>query len=160
MVGALDSQRGGRRQGGLIDEVRDHDEKPINEIVLPLLNVSRRLPDGTVNPKEPNQQRIFMTSSSSKTCFAYDIMLDIFEDAIIHPNDSFCLGCDYRVPMLHGLIDRTYINKLRASPSYNERSFAQEYCSIWEGASDDAWFNIDKAEKCRKLKNPELYAKY
>lgn len=160
VVGALDSQRGGRRQGGLIDEVRDHDEKPINEIVLPLLNVSRRLPDGTVNPKEPNQQRIFMTSSSSKTCFAYDIMLDIFEDAIIHPNDSFCLGCDYRVPMLHGLIDRTYINKLRASPSYNERSFAQEYCSIWEGASDDAWFNIDKAEKCRKLKNPELYAKY
>lgn len=138
----------------------DHDEKPINEIVLPLLNVSRRLPDGTVNPKEPNQQRIFMTSSSSKTCFAYDIMLDIFEDAIIHPNDSFCLGCDYRVPMLHGLIDRTYINKLRASPSYNERSFAQEYCSIWEGASDDAWFNIDKAEKCRKLKNPELHAKY
>lgn len=35
VVGALDSQRGGRRHGGLVDEVRDHEEQPINEIVLP-----------------------------------------------------------------------------------------------------------------------------
>ena len=34
----------------------DHDEKAINEIVLPLMNVSRRLPDNTVNEHEPNQQ--------------------------------------------------------------------------------------------------------
>lgn len=60
VVGALDSQRGGRRHGGLIDEVRDHDEGPINEVVLPLMNVSRRLPDNSVNEKEPNQQRIFI----------------------------------------------------------------------------------------------------
>ena len=38
VVGALDSQRGGRRHGGLIDEIRDHEEQPINEIVLPLMN--------------------------------------------------------------------------------------------------------------------------
>ena len=35
VVGALDSQRGGRRHGGLIDEIRDHEEKPLNEVVLP-----------------------------------------------------------------------------------------------------------------------------
>lgn len=35
VVGALDSTRGGRRHGGLIDETRDHEEEPINEIVLP-----------------------------------------------------------------------------------------------------------------------------
>lgn len=58
VVGALDSQRGGRRNGGLIDEIRDHDETPLNEIVLPLMNVSRRLPDNTVNEREPNQQII------------------------------------------------------------------------------------------------------
>lgn len=58
VVGALDSQRGGRRNGGLIDEIRDHDETALNEIVLPLLNVSRRLPDNSVNDKEPNQQVI------------------------------------------------------------------------------------------------------
>lgn len=35
VVGALDSTRGGRRHGGLIDEIRDHEEEPINEVVLP-----------------------------------------------------------------------------------------------------------------------------
>jgi hypothetical protein len=54
VVGALDSSRGGRRHGGLVDETRDHEEAPLTEVVLPLMNVSRRLPDNSVNPKEPN----------------------------------------------------------------------------------------------------------
>lgn len=160
VVGALDSQRGGRRHGGLVDEVRDHEEGPINEIVLPLMNVSRRTPDNTVNPKEPNQQRIFMTSAGVKTSFAYDLLLDIFEDSIIHPQSSFVMGCDYRVPVLHGLLDRTYINKLKTSPSYSEESFGREYLSIWSGSSDESWFNFDKLTKYRKIKNPETHAKF
>jgi hypothetical protein len=54
VVGALDSSLGGRRHSGLIDEIKNHEEEPINTIVLPLMNVSRRLPDNTVNEKEPN----------------------------------------------------------------------------------------------------------
>ena len=160
VVGALDSTRGGRRHGGLIDEVRDHEEQPINEIVLPLMNVSRRMPDNTVNPKEPNQQRIFMTSAGVKTSFAYDLLLDTFEDSIIHPDNSIVIGCDYRVPVLHGLLDKTYVNKLKTSPSYSEESFAREYMSIWSGSSDDSWFNFDKLQKYRKIKNPETHAKF
>ena len=160
VVGALDSTRGGRRHGGLIDEVRDHEEQPINEIVLPLMNVSRRMPDNTVNPKEPNQQRIFMTSAGVKTSFAYDLLLDTFEDSIIHPENSIVLGCDYRVPVLHGLLDKTYVNKLKTSPSYSEESFAREYMSIWSGSSDESWFNFDKLQKYRKIKNPETHAKF
>ena len=160
VVGALDSTRGGRRHGGLIDEVRDHEEQPINEIVLPLMNVSRRMPDNTVNPKEPNQQRIFMTSAGVKTSFAYDLLLDTFEDSIIHPENSIVIGCDYRVPVLHGLLDKTYVNKLKTSPSYSEESFAREYMSIWSGSSDDSWFNFDKLQKYRKIKNPETHAKF
>lgn len=94
--------------------------------MLPLLNVSRRLPDNTVNEKEPNQQRIFMTSAGVKTSFAYDLLMDVFEQSIIDPNNSFCMGCDYRVPVMHGLLDKTYINKLKMSPSYNAESFARE----------------------------------
>lgn len=156
VVAPLDSQRGGRRQGGLIDETRDHEEEPINNIVLPLLNVSRRLPDNTINEREPNQQRIFATSAGSKTSFAYDVLLDVFEDSVIHPNSSFVMGCDYRVPVMHGLLDKTYINKLKSSPSYSEESFAKEYLSIWSGASEESWFNFDRLQKHRKLKNPEV----
>lgn len=158
VVGALDSQRGGRRHGGLVDEIRDHDEEPLNEIVLPLMNVSRRLPDNTVNEKEPNQQTICMTSAGVKTSFAYEKLIDMFENAIIDPYSSFVFGCDYRVPVMHGLLDRTYINKLKMSPSYNEESFAREYMSIWSGSSNESWFNYDKLTKYRKIKNPETHA--
>ena len=67
------------------------------------------------------------------------------------------MGCDYRVPVLHGLIDRNFINKLKSSPSYNEESFAREYLSIWSGSSSDSWFNYDKLQKYRKIKNPETH---
>ena len=160
VVGALDSQRGGRRHGGLIDEVRDHEEGPINEVVLPLMNVSRRLPDNTVNEKEPNQQRIFMTSAGVKTSFAYDLLIDDFIDCIIHPKSTFVFGCDYRVPVIHGLLDKTYINKLKTSSSFKEESFAREYASLWSGSSEEAWFNFDKLTKYRKIKNPETSAKF
>lgn len=130
VVGALESTLGGRRHGGLIDEIKNHDEEVISTIVLPLLNVSRRLPDGTVNPKEPNQQVICCTSAWQKMSYAYDRLIDIFEYSIIHPTEAFCMGCDYRVPMLHGLLDKNFINKLKLSPSFNETSFATEYQMI------------------------------
>ena len=137
----------------------DHEEQPISEIVLPLLNVSRRMPDNTVNPREPNQQTIFATSAGTKTSFAYDKLISAFENSIITPAASFVFGCDYRVPMMHGLIDRKYVNGLKMDPSFNEESFAREYLSIWSGASDDSWFNFSKMEKHRKIKNPEFHAK-
>lgn len=123
------------------------------------MNVSRRLPDNTVNINEPNQEVICMTSAGVKTSFAYDRLIDTFENSIINPNTSFSFGCDYRVPMLHGLLDKDFINKLKTSPSYNEDSFAREYMSIWSGASEESWFNFDKMLKYRKLKNPETHAK-
>lgn len=129
----------------------------INTIVLPLLNVSRRLPDNTVNEKEPNQQVICATSAWQKTSFAYDRLIDNFESSIIDPTNAFVFGCDYRVPVLHGLLDKSFVNNLKMSSSFNETSFATEYLSIWQGASDESWFNYDKMTKYRKIKNPETH---
>lgn len=60
---------------------------------------------------------------------------------------------------MHGLLDKTYVNKLRTSPSYTEESFAREFMSLWSGSSEESWFNYDKLSKYRKIKNPELRAK-
>lgn len=160
VVGALESTLGGRRQGGLIDEVKNHDEEAISTIVLPLLNISRIAPNGKVNPKEPNQQVIYCTSAWQKTSFAYDKLISVFEDSIMQPTQAFCMGCDYRVPMLHGLLQKSYITDLKLDPSFNETSFATEYLSLWQGASQESWFDFDKLTKHRKLKNPENHAKY
>ena len=67
-------------------------------------------------------------------------------------------GCDWRLPAMHGLIDKQYINKLKMSPSYNAESFATEYLSLWQGSSEDAWFSYEKLTKYRKIKNPETHA--
>lgn len=160
VVGALESSLGGRRQGGLLDEIKLHDEELINTVVLPLLNVSRRLPDGTVNPKEPNQQQICATSAWLKTSFAYIKLIDMFVDSIINPSSTFVFGCDYRVPVMHGLLARDFVNKLKMSPSFNEETFAREYLSIWTGGGDESWFDFDKLQRYRKIKNPEKHANF
>lgn len=143
---------------GLIDEIRDHSEAELNEIVIPLLNVPRRLPSGIINDKEPNYQQICVTSAGSKMSYAYDKLIDMFEMSIMRPKDAFVFGCDYRVPVQHGLLSKSFINSLKLSPSFNEDSFAREYASIWSGSSEDSWFNLDKMSKYRRIKNPETHA--
>ena len=159
VVAPLDSQRGGRRHGGLIDEVRDHEEEMLNTVVIPLLNVARTVPGGGINEKEPNRQLIYATSAGVKSSFAYNALIDVFIKSIINPEDNFCMGCDYRVPMLHGLLQKSFVKDLKTSSSFNPNSFATEYLSLWSGGSSDAWLDYDKVNKYRILKNPEWKAK-
>ena len=160
VVGALDSERGGRRSGGLIDEVRDHDGEILNSVVLPLMNVSRRMPNGETNENEPNQQQLYMTSAGVKSSYAYEKLIDCFTMSIINPKKAFVWGCDYRVPVLHGLLEKQFIQELKMSPTYQEEVFAREYLSVWSGGSEESWFNFDKLQKYRKIKNPEKHAKF
>ena len=92
VVGAIESTLGGRRNGGLIDEIKNHNEEAISTIVLPLLNVSRRMPNNEVNPKEPNQQVICCTSAWQKQSYAYDKLISTFEESIMQPKTAFCMG--------------------------------------------------------------------
>ena len=118
------------------------------------------MPNNQVNEKEPNQQVICCTSAWQKQSFAYDKLIGIFEESIMQPQKAFCMGCDYRVPMLHGLLGKDYITRLKLDPAFNEVSFATEYLSLWQGASNESWFNFDKLRKHRKIKNPETHAKF
>ena len=100
------------------------------------------------------------TSAGVKSHFSYDKLIDMFENSIIMPNEAFVIGLDYRIPIMHGLLDRAYVNKLKMSPSFNAESFAREFLSLWSGSSEESWFNYDKMSKYRKIKNPEwMYQK-
>lgn len=155
----MDTTRGGRRHGGLIDEIRDHDAELLNEVVLPLMNVSRKMVNGKLNPYEPHQSQFFMTSAGTKATFAYEKCLEVFSRSIINPKDYFCWGCDYRVPMMHGLLDKSYVNDIKTSSTFNEESFAREYLGVWTGGSTESWFQYDKLQRYRKLLNPETHEK-
>lgn len=160
VVAALQSQRGGRRHSGLIDEVRDHDPDTVVEVVLPLMNVKRRLPNGRVNPYEPQPQQIWMSSASSKSAYCYEKTVELFESEIISPKGTFVWGVDYRVPMMHGLLDEQYINEIKMSQTVKDDSFAREYLGHFTGSVDNSWFDYDKLTKYRKLVNPELAQKF
>lgn len=135
---------------------KDQDGDAIAEIILPQMNVSRRMANGCVNPYEKiNTQVIYATSAGMKSSFAYEALLDTFEGAIIDPKRNFCIGLDYRIPVLHGLIDGNYVRNLKMSPSYDEQTFAAEYMGTWLGGSDESWFQFEKLTKYRKIKNPE-----
>lgn len=133
----------------------------ISEVILPQMNVSRRTATGLVNPYEKiNTQVIYATSAGTKSSYAYEALLDTFEKAIIEPDTSFCIGLDYRIPVMHDLISGDYVKSLKLSPSYNETTFAAEYLGTWLGGSEESWFDFSKLSSYRKIKNPEWHQKF
>ena len=102
----------------------------LTEVVLPLMNVDRRDVQGDIDPTEPNQQQIYITSAGNKGSYAYDRLIELLVQSIVAPDTSFVFGCDYRVPVMHGLLNKKFIQELKLSGTYREDSFAREYLSI------------------------------
>lgn len=159
IVAAQNAQRGGRRHSGIIDEVRDHDGDQLNSIVLPLMNVNRRMANGLLNNYEPHQAQIYITSAGNKNSYAYDRMKELLLNSIIAPDQAFVWGCDYRIPVMAGLIPKNYVSELKMSGTFKEDDFAREYMSIWTGGSSDSWLNYDTLSKRRVIVNTELKRK-
>jgi len=113
VVSALNSQRGGRRHAGILDEYRDHTPEDLNEVVLPLLNVSRPMSNGLLNPNEPHQVQIWISSASEKNTYCYDKTIELMELAIINPSKAWIMGCDYRVPVKCGLLPKDFLNEIK-----------------------------------------------
>lgn len=70
-LAASEKSRGKRRHGGLIEECVGVDGAILNEVIIPIMNVSRRLPDGSSNDDEVlNKSQIFVTTAGWKNTFA------------------------------------------------------------------------------------------
>lgn len=99
----------------------------IAEVVLPQMNVMRRMVTGDVNPYEKiNTQVIYATSAGMKSSFSYEALIDNFIKSVIDPQTNFVIGLDYRIPVLHGLISAQYVKNLKLSSAYDEQTFASE----------------------------------
>lgn len=160
VVTPLNSSRGQRATVGIIDEFRDHDPTDIAEIILPLLNVDRPMTNGDKNPSEPQQVQLWISSASEKNTFCYDKTIELFEQSVINPSNTFFFGFDYRIPVLTGLLSKTYLNELKTSSTFDSLGFAKEYMSRFVGTSEDAWFDFNKLESARKINNPETVANF
>ena len=153
----ISSTRGNRATAGIIDEYRDHNADDISEIILPLLNVDRPMKNQEINPNEPQQVQMWISSAADKNTFAYDKTIEMLELAIINPQNAFIWGFDYRVPVKTGLLSKDFLNEMKMSSTFSESGFAKEYMSRFVGSSNEAWFDYDKLLQHRKLINPESH---
>lgn len=156
ILAARESSRGQRRNGGVMEEVILIEETPLNEIILPTMNVDRLLPDGTTDPDEViNQSQTYITSAGWKNSFAYQKLIEILLNSVIYPDKYMALGGDYKLAILEGAVKEDMVDEMKLNGTYNEASFDREYGSIWCGDIENAYFSNDVFEKNRILLQPE-----
>lgn len=156
IMAARQSSRGKRATGGLMEECILIDQTLLNEVIIPTMNVDRRLPDGTRHKEETvNKSQIYVTTAGWKSSFAYEKLIELVIKMVIYPDETFVLGGTWRVPVLEGLLQRTFVNDLKTSGTYNDSSFAREYESEWSGDAENAYFSVERFDKYRVLLQPE-----
>ena len=156
IMAARQSSRGKRATGGLVEECILVDQTMLNEVIIPTMNVNRRLPDGSRQEKElVNKSQIFVTTAGWKNTFAYEKLIQTLIQQIIEPDEAIVLGGTWRVPVMEQLLQRSFIEELKMDGTYNDASFAREYESEWSGDAENAFFSSEKFDKHRTLNQPE-----
>lgn len=156
IIAAKQSSRGKRATGGLIEECILVDDTTLNEVIIPTMNVSRRLPDGSRHDEEKNNKcQIFITTAGFKNSYAYEKHMMTLIEAILNPDESLIMGGTWRVPVLEGLLSKTFVQELKLDGTYNESSFDREYNSVWSGDAENCFFSSQAIDKNRVLLQPE-----
>ena len=155
-LAARESTRGQRRHGGLMEECVGIDDSILREVIIPVMAVSRRAQDGTVNEKEPlNKSQIYITTAGYKGTYPYDRLIGFLVRMVTQPERCMVLGGTWRTPVGVGLQSKTFITDQKNEGTYNEASFEREYESKWSGTVEDAFFNGEHFNRNRKLLQPE-----
>lgn len=148
------SARGSRRNCGLFEELLMSDGQVVSEVLIPTLNVNRMAMCGGYDQNEPHKAQIFVTTAGHKSSFAYDKLISLLVFMVARGN-AFVFGGDWRIPVMHNLLDPHFVDELREDGSFSDASFSREYESIWSGTSEDAFFSADLIDRHRILEKPE-----
>ena len=156
IMAAQQSSRGKRATGGLMEECILIDQTLLNEVIIPTMNVDRRLADGSRQEDEViNKSQIYVTTAGWKNSFAYEKLIQILIQQITEPGQAIVLGGTWRVPVMEKLLRKSFIEELKLDGTYNDASFAREYESEWSGDAENAFFSAERFDKHRVLLQPE-----
>lgn len=159
IVAMKQSTRGRRKTSGLIEEaasLSEDDAKTLQEVIIPLMNVSRIMGNGQRDDEEvQNKSLLYITTAGYKNSFAYSKLIQIMIMSLLKPGENYILGGTYRVPVMEGLLDRNFVDDLKLDGTYNEDSFSREYESKWSGDSELAFFSAEVFDKHRELLQAE-----
>jgi len=156
VVQARGSERGGRRNGGSIEEIADEklDGDLLNAVVIPLMANNRIAMCKGVDPDEPHKFQFMITTAGTKQSFAFKKLREVLEE-MRQGKSAFSIGNSYELPCMHGQLDIDFVNEQRESPSFNPLAFSREYESIWTGSSEHSLVSLEDLNQCRTLTHPE-----
>lgn len=112
---------------------------------------------GKNNPTEPHASQIMIGSAGYKNTYAYNLTVEMLVDMVFEPDKVFVFGGDYRIPVMHGLLDkRKILDKIKSTGTYKLETFLREYMSRWAGGSEESYYSYDLIDKRRKILRPEF----
>lgn len=131
------------------------DQDILNEVIIPTMNVSRRI-GAVTDPNEVlNKSQVFITTAGYKNTFSYEKLIEILCQSVARPKEAIVLGGTWRTPVIEGLLDRDFVAQLKMDGTFNEASFEREYESKWTGDVESAFFSSEIFDKNRVLNLPE-----
>ena len=114
IIAAQQSSRGKRATGGLMEECILIDQTLLNEVIIPTMNVDRRLSDGSRQESEPtNKSQIYVTTAGWKSSFAYQKLIQILIQQILDPTEAVVMGGTWRVPVMEKLLKKSFVDDLK-----------------------------------------------
>lgn len=137
---ARESSRGLRFTAGIMEECVGIDQKILQEIIIPTMNVSRRCVSGEVREEEViNQSQCYITTAGYKNTFSYSKLIQLLVRMVVEPDKAFIMGGTWRIPVLLGLQPRNFIEDLKRDSTFNEASFGREYKNLYSINFMNCW---------------------
>lgn len=120
------------------------------------MSISRRCLDGTTQPDETlNKSQLYITTAGYKNSFPYNKLIQTLVKMVVEPGSAFVIGGTYKIPVLTGQYEKTFVQDQRRDDTFNEAAFGREYESRWSGTVEDAFFNGEAFDRSRVLHQPE-----
>jgi hypothetical protein len=156
VIQVAQSARGGRNNGGAIEEIVDEKMKKdvLNEAVIPRMANDRIAKCKGYDPHEVHKFEWYITTAGTRQSFAFEKMKEVLQE-MAQGKSAFNLGAGFELASMHGQLSIHFINDLRDRPTFNPLSFAREYESIWTGTSDNSLVQIDDLLESRVLSKAE-----
>ena len=120
------------------------------------MSISRKALDGTkVKDEALNKGELYITTAGQKNSFAYQKLIQILVKMITEPGTAFILGGTYKILVLLGQYEKTFVQDQKRDETFNEAAFGREYESRWSGTVEDAFFNGEAFDRSRQLQQAE-----
>ncbi len=148
------SSKGQRRARINIEEAAQLKQELFEDVIEPIVEVPRVLPNGVADPCEMNQTLSFFTTAGYCNSQPHETALKTHREMInlegkISLGSGWMLGCYYGRGSSKEMIQKKMQN-------LNPVFFEQNYASHWVGNSTGALVNIQDLMNCRTINYPEL----